>query len=195
MVTAPPLAGLTGEDESPFRPQNSILPERVPDPWINSRVPAEPWLQQKVVTLALSVRPEAPTQTAVLVPEGCPPPTISKALPGYPGGAPVGLGLLRPGGHRRRCTWETEAVQWEEGKDGGGFLDRAAGHPRPCFLIRAFPAAPTRVPPHFPTDAGESAPKPAREWHRKCWRGAPGELADSTTRASQQLVRFGRCCL
>lgn len=86
-------------------------------------------------------------------------------------------------------------MQWEEGKDGGGFLDRAAGHPRPCFLIRAFAAAPTWVPPHFPTDAGESAPKPAREWHGKCWRGAPGELADSTVPASQQLVGFGRCCL
>ena len=107
----------------------------------------------------------------------------------------MGPGLLRPGGHRRRCTWETEAVQWEDGKDGGGFLDRSSGHLQPCFLIRTFPAAPTWVPPHFPTGAGKFAPKPAREWHGKCWWGAPGELADSTMHASQQFVRFGRWCL
>lgn len=76
----PPLSGQVGENESPPRPQNNILPAGVPH---KQRVPEEFQLQQKVVTPALLSGLKFQCRVMLWVLQAAHyPPTIAEALPG-----------------------------------------------------------------------------------------------------------------
>ena len=171
MVPVLPLSGQVGENESPPRPQNNILPVGPPD---KQRVPAESQLQQKVVTLALLSGLKSQCRAMLWVLHAAHhPPTISEVLPGSWVSAPqvllwgqasLGLGVpgaIAPG---QRGRWEEQGrrcSRQSRSQLGPALCGKHSQLPPPGGHLSSL-LVPASGHPAYPGEAGE------------CWWGDRG---------------------